>query len=228
MRNMKILSSLLILFAAVRLSAQTPQFTVSGIANKLVDADEMIINVGYQAEGKNPQVIFSQTQKKMAEAIKHLNSLKGVKRIETDVIRLNRKYTSVDSYNNFSGIQTLSITLANFDLYEELMIKLMELGFNTVGGVRFAVSDMAIHKREVQLNAIAAAKEKAVVYAKALDVELGPVISFRENQIGRGSEPKYYNYRSADAGTATGPSIAPQQIEITMQVIVSYAINKTL
>ncbi len=224
---MKILSSLLILFAAVRLSAQTPQFTVTGTANKLVDADEMIINAGYQAEGTDAQEVFERTQNKMAEAIKYLNSLKGVKRVESDIIRLNRSNNQGSTQRPFRATQTLSVILTDFGLYEEIMIKLMELGFNTVGGVRFAVSDMAKYKEELQLQAIKAAKKKATTYAKALDVELGEVISFNESQSG-GPVPQYYNYRSADAGVASGPSIAPRQVEITMQVIVSYAINKTL
>jgi uncharacterized protein YggE len=221
---MKITSTIVALLAVIFLGAQVPEFTVSGTAKKLVDADEMIINVGYQAEDNNAGEVFKRTQNKMAEAINYLNGLKGVKRVESDIIRLNRRYVQGSVQRQFTAIQTLSVTLSDFGLYEEVMVKLMDMGFNTVGGVRFEVSDLAKHKREVQLQAIDAAKQKAELYARALDVELGGVLRFNEN-VGGGTPRPVYNYKSADAGAATGPSIAPRQVEITMQVVVSYALK---
>jgi uncharacterized protein YggE len=221
---MKIASTIIALLVGATITAQSPQFTVTGTATKQVDADEMIINVGYQAEGKNAREVFERTQISMAEAIEYLNGREGVKKVESDIIRLNRRYNHGATQQPFVAIQTLSITLSDFNMYETVMIKLMDFGFNTVGGVRFAVSNLSDLKEELQLQAIKEARKKATLYAKSLGVELGGVLNFAENQLGGGPSP-VYNYRAADGVAANGPSIAPQQVEITMQVVVSYAIK---
>ena len=159
----------------------------------------------------------------MAEAIAYLKTVKGVKNFKTDVVRLNRKYNQT-TQEVFMSMQSLSVTLIDFDLYEEVMVKLMSLGFNTVGGVSFTVNDLAKIKREVQLQAIEVAKKKAQDFAKALGVELGNVLRFAENDFSSGPQA-YYNYRNADAPAPAEPSIAPGQMEISMRVVVSYAIK---
>ncbi len=221
---MKISMPILALFLVFQLQAQIRDITVTGTATKLVNADELVVNVGFNTESSNAETAFSTVQNKMREAIAYLEKLKGVKTFETDVVRLNRSYPKTPV--KFTAIQSLSITLTNFELYEELMIKLMDMGFNTVGGVHFNVSDLSKHKREVQLQAIESAKQKATDFADALGVELGVVLGFAENDFSAGPRPMY-NYRAADAAPSPEPSIAPGQVEITMQVVVSYAIIKT-
>jgi uncharacterized protein YggE len=114
--------------------------------------------------------------------------------------------------------------LTDFALYDQLMLDLFSMGFNNINRVEFAVSNMADIKQEVQIEAIKAAKEKAAVFAKTLNVELGEVINFSEENIYT-TYAGTANFKSADVAAPSGPSIAPNQVEVMMSVIVSFAIK---
>jgi uncharacterized protein YggE len=102
------------------------------------------------------------------------------------------------------------------------MLDLFSIGFNNIGNVQFSVGNLAAIKRQVQLDAIKAAKEKAQAFANELNVELGPVVNFSEQNFYSG-HANTANYKTMDASTTSGPSIAPNQVEVMMSVIVSFA-----
>jgi len=196
-------------------------FTVTGTALKSVNPTELIITAGVTAEGANAEKQFQIVSEVMSKGIALVKGKKGVKSFETDIVRMNKSYSST-TVNMFRAMQTITITITDFALYDQVMLELFSLGFNDIQNVEFAIGNMAEVKRQVQIEAIKVAKEKAAVFAKELNVELGPVLSFSE-QNNYSAYANTANYKTMDAGAPSGPSIAPNQVEVMMSVIVSFA-----
>jgi uncharacterized protein YggE len=201
------------------------QATFTGTATRILNADELIITVGVTRESKDPKVVFEQTRTAMAGAIAYLNTKKGVKKVETQQINLYNRYANQAGVGaSFVGSQSLTVTLSDFSLYDEVMLKLIDLGLNNIGQVRFAVSTITQIKQEVQLDAIKAAKKKAELYSEELGVRLVKIISFAEDMPQLSPTP-YANYKTADAGVESQTSLAPNQVDVTMSVTLVYVIS---
>ena len=226
---MKILSAITSLFLALSMQAYDRDLTVSGTAKMIVNADEMVISTGITRESNDANELQKNMQEKMATAIKYLKSQKGVKSVETDVIRIyNRGSQSKrGAQPQFQGRQTVTIVLKDFALYDQLMVKLFEMGFNNINNAFFRLSNMDAEKQKTQIMAIQAAKEKAGLFAKELGVELGPVISFTEQNT-YVQPVRYANrakYEAVQVEGNQGSSVEASKVTIEMTVIVSFAIK---
>lgn len=203
------------------------QATFTGTATRIVNADELIITVGVTRENKDAKLVFEQTRTAMAGAIAYLKTKKGVKKVETEQINLYNRYANQSGVGaSFVGSQSLTVTLLDFSLYDEVMLELIDLGLNNIGQVRFAVSDISKIKQEVQLDAINAAKQKAKLFSEALGLKLVKIISFTEDMPQLSPTP-YANYKMADAGLESQTSLAPNQVDVTMSVTLVYVISPT-
>lgn len=218
-----LLKAALILLIPGFAMAQTNSFTVTGTSLKSVNPTELIITAGVTSEGANAEKQFQMVSEVMSKGIGLVKGKKGIKSFETDIVRINKSYAST-TVNMFRAMQSITIVITDFALYDELMLELFALGFNDIQNVEFSIGNMAEVKRQAQIEAIQAAKEKAVVFAKELNVELGPVISFSEQNF-YSPYANTANYKTMDAGAVSGPSIAPNQVEVMMSVIVSFALK---
>jgi len=214
------LIALLPLFASAQ---ENKSFTVTGTALKSVNPTELIITAGVTAEGANAEKQFQTVSEIMSKGIALVKGKKGVQSFETDIVRINKSYAATN-VSMFRAMQTIAITITDFALYDKLMLDLFAIGFNDIQNVEFSISNMAEVKREAQIESIKVAKEKAAVFAKELGVELGPVLSFSEESF-HSPYANAANYKMMDSGVPSRPSIAPNQVEVTVSVIVSFAIK---
>lgn len=218
------LKTMLVLLLPVAMWAQKPnQITVSGTALKCINPTQIIISTGMELQSNTAENAYKNMRNKMAAAVEYLKNQKRVKTFETDRISMYKSHNP-NMPPEFRVQQSISITITDMEFYDELMLKLFELGFNNINNVEFAVENMAELKQQVQLEAIRAAKEKAALFAQELDVELGPVLRFEEQNT-RSGGGTLANYKTADAVAGPGPSIAPNQVDIMMTVVVSFAIK---
>ena len=215
------LIALLPLFASAQ---ENKSFTVTGTALKSVNPTELIITAGVTSEGPNAEKQFQTVSEIMSKGIALVKGKKGVQSFETDIVRINKSYAATN-VSMFRAMQTIAITITDFALYDKLMLDLFAIGFNDIQNVEFSISNMAEVKREAQIEAIKVAKEKAAVFAKELNVELGSVLNFSEEGVSRYANIANTNIRTMDSGVPSGPSIAPNQVEVTVSVIVSFAIK---
>lgn len=219
--------SVLIMLTQSPLIAQNLEtFTVTGTAVQRVQADELVISAGISIESDgNVQDLFRSTQKVTSEALEYLRSKQGVKKVETDVVRLQSVYHK-DRDGFFRSTQTLNIILSDFSIYDEVMTFLIGKGFNQIGYVGFRLSDLSGRKLDVQLDAVSAARSKADKLALAMGVKLGDVVHFSEESL-----PVYrpmenaLRFSSSDASGGES-SIAPTEVEITQKVTITYAIKR--
>lgn len=226
---MKIVSTLTAMFITATLFAHSGELTVAGTAKMMVNADEMVISTGISVDDADANTLQKGMQEKMAAALKYLKAQKGVKSVETDVIRIyNRGPLQKRGIQaQFQGRQSVTIVLTDFELYDQLMVKLFELGFNNINNAHFRLSNMAVEKQKVQLMAIKAAKEKASRFADELGVELEPVLSFAEQSAYTPTvrQANAVQYEAVRVEGDQGSSIQASKVTIEMTVIVSFGIK---
>ncbi|MGB4442026.1 MAG: SIMPL domain-containing protein [Coriobacteriia bacterium] len=98
-----------------------------------------------------------------------------------------------------------------------------DAGANEIGGPSFMLDDDAEVTNEAIELAIADARNRAEVMAKAAGKELGEIISVSETGA---SAPVYYGVRTAEAADmAAGVAIEPGQLDITTTVTVVFELK---
>jgi uncharacterized protein YggE len=99
---------------------------------------------------------------------------------------------------------------------------LVGAGANDIGGINFMVSQASKLLDEAREQAIADARRKAEIYAKAAGVTLGAPLSIAE-----GGVPAPITFRRMAAGAAESAAVAPGEETLQLNVSVSWAIKPT-
>ena len=99
---------------------------------------------------------------------------------------------------------------------------LVGAGANDIGGINFTVSDASKHLDEAREKAVADARRKAEIYARAAGVSLGEPISISEE----GAPAPLYRGKMA-APMAVGAPVAQGEETLSVTVSVSWAIKAT-
>ena len=98
---------------------------------------------------------------------------------------------------------------------------LVGAGANEIGGINFTVTQASKHLDEAREKAIADARRKAEIYAKAAGVTLGEPISISEET---GSPGRLFRSKMA-APMAAGAPVAQGEETLSVTVSVSWAIK---
>jgi uncharacterized protein YggE len=97
---------------------------------------------------------------------------------------------------------------------------LVGAGANDIGGINFSVTQASKHLDEAREKAIADARRKAEIYARAAGVTLGEPISISEEG---GATPVFRS--KVAAPMAAGAQVAPGEETLSVTVGVSWAIK---
>jgi uncharacterized protein YggE len=101
----------------------------------------------------------------------------------------------------------------------------VEAGANNIYGIEFRVDDPSVLESDARRAAIEDAQAKAAELAELTGTTVGQVVSVSEI-IGAGLySPSFAVYDRAMGGGAAAP-IAPGQLELTMQIQVTYALGE--
>jgi uncharacterized protein YggE len=100
-----------------------------------------------------------------------------------------------------------------------LLDALVGQGANVLGGTSFSVSDPAPFLDQARARAMADARRKAEVYARAAGVQLGPLLSIRE------APPGGLRLESPRMLAASAVPVAPGEQELQVSVTVTYGIR---
>lgn len=212
--------------------AQNEGITVSGSVSKQVEPDEMIIQFSVSTEEREIQDAFSGTEQKSAAIIAYLQTLDDLCEVSTQHIHLSERFDWRNGREErvrvgFTASQSLRVKLKDFDLYPQVMAKLIELGVNNIGGVGFSYSGAQELRNSMRAEAIGVAKGKAIEVANALDVQLGPSVEFYESDDSHRFDPMLRGSRSNvmyEEAVSVEGSISPGKQTIRMEVHVRFAI----
>jgi uncharacterized protein YggE len=98
---------------------------------------------------------------------------------------------------------------------------LVAAGANDIGGINFSVSNASKLLDDAREQAIADARRKAEIYAKAAGVALGAPVSISEE-----GAPGPMPYRKVAVGMAESAPVAPGEETLHVTVSVSWAIKQ--
>jgi len=213
-------------------SLQPGRLDVTARATRTVAPDTVDMTIGVTAQDANQQNALNDVNRIIADVLASL--------LEMDVPESQIKTSRLDiapRYSTFSDRRiigytasiSLNVTLTDFELISAVIETSVELGANNIGSLRFRYSDEGLVYRQALADAVAVARLKAQAMADAAGVELGTLLSLRENSYNAySSAASYSNMRSGMdfeplAGSDT--QVMAGEIQFSASVDMTYEIK---
>ena len=200
--------------------------SVTGEATVSVPPDLAEINGGVTSEAKTAREASEANNAAMGKV---LQALKGAG-IEAKDIQTSRLSLQPQSAPNRSGPSAIAgyrasnrVTIRVRDVTKVASVidTLVGAGANEIGGINFVVSQASKLLDEARERAVADARRKAEIYARAAGVTLGAPLSISEEG---NSAP--VPYRRMAAGMAASAPVAQGEETLAVTVSVSWAIKQ--
>ncbi len=123
----------------------------------------------------------------------------------------------------YQATNTVSLRLRKLPEAGRLLDTLVSVGANQINGPTFRVDDSDAALDEARLQAVATAKARADLYAKAAGVRLKRILTISES--GGYEPPRPMMMISARAMKADSTPVAPGEVALTVSVTISYEIE---
>jgi uncharacterized protein YggE len=207
--------------------ADAPQITVTGEATVSVAPDLAMVDAGVSTEAKTAREASEANNAAMGKV---LLALKGAgideKDLQTQRLSLQPQYTQRGNGPNvvtgYRASNRVSIKLRDMARVAATIDLTVNAGANEVGGVSFTVAQPSKLMDEARVQAIADARRKAEIYAKAVGVELGVPLGVSEQGA---SPPAMFRRMSAGFAASAPAPIAQGEETLRIAVSVSWAIK---
>jgi uncharacterized protein YggE len=216
------LLSALAIVAAVAMPAQAMEklITVTGQASVAVAPDTAMIRIGVSSQGKTAREASDANAKRMTAVLAAIKASGIAERdIQTSRLSLQPQYDpnkgGTARLLGFQVTNQLSIRIHNIDHLPAILDRAIAAGANEMSGIAFIVSEQSKLLDQARDDAIADAKRKAELYAKAAGAKLGRVVAITEE--GAPAPP-----RPMQAMRAGAVPVAPGEQTLRATVTVSY------
>lgn len=172
---MRVLTLFISLFIFSTSAFAQQEISINAAAEVQVPADKIIFQINLNAEGDNPQETYElhkEREKVLVEQLKK-HDIKE-EDLKFDPISINKTYNGNRHTNQEKRIQTrqsVTLTLDDFDIYEEIQITLIENDFDEFSG-SFTSSKSKKGEDEALKKALQQAREKAELIAEESGVTI--------------------------------------------------------
>jgi uncharacterized protein YggE len=217
------------LLAAPALAQTMPPavISVTGEATVSVAPDLAQIDGGVTSEAKTAREASDANNAAMGRVLLALKGA-GIEEKDFQTSRLSLQPQSAPNRTGPSAIvgyrasNRVTIRLRDVTKVANVIDTLVGAGANDIGGINFIVSAASKLLDEAREQAIADARRKAEIYAKAAGVTLGAALSISEE-----GAPGPMPYRKMAAGMAASAPVAQGEETLRVTVSVSWAIKPT-
>jgi len=201
--------------------------SVTGEATVSVPPDLAEIDGGVTSEAKTAREASDANNAAMSKV---LSALKGAgiaeKDFQTSRLSLQPQYApnrpGPSAVVGYRASNRVTIRLRDVSKVAGVIDTLVAAGANEIGGINFMVSNASKLLDEAREQAIADARRKAEIYAKAAGVTLGAPLDISE-----GGSPGPMPFRKMAAGMAAAPvPVAQGEETLRLTVSVSWAIKQ--
>lgn len=225
MKKFLLLSALFVTLGSSAQQQMPSLVQVVGEGTVTVVPDEVIIRARVEHTGQSAASVKELNDEVVAKVIEYLEE-EGIsaRNIRTDYIRLNKEYDYNSKEYFFSANQAITIYLKDLEKYEEIMSGLLSSGLNRIDGIEFKSSEEERLKSEARKEAVLNARMKANEYAGALGQEIGKAYQISDIES-ENFQPVYKTMRMESADSSEGPTIAPGEMEITVEVNVGFELK---
>ena len=215
------------LLAAPALAQVTPIGTISvtGEAQLLVPPDLAQIEGGVTTEAKTAREASEANNAAMGKVLLALKAF-GIdeKDFQTSRLALQPQYapnrSGPNAITGYQASNNVTIKLRDVSRVAQVIDTLVAAGANNIGGISFMVSAASKLLDDAREQAMADARRKAEIYAKAAGVALGSPISISEER-----SPGPMPFRKMATGMAASAPVAQGEERLQVTVSVSWAIK---
>jgi uncharacterized protein len=221
----RVLFVLFVLFVAALAPAQAAEklVTVSGEATVAVAPDTAMIRLGVGTQEKTAREASEANAKQMTAVLAAIKDTGVADRdIQTSRLSLQPQYDPNKSgtarLTGFQASNQVTVRIRDIDKLPTVLDRAITAGANEMSGIEFVVSEQSKLLDQARDDAIADARRKADLYAKAAGAKLGRVVSITEE----GSAPPPRPIQALRAGAVP---IAPGEQTLRAIVTVSYELS---
>jgi uncharacterized protein len=220
-----ILAGILLATPALAQTASPAMISVTGEATVSVAPDLAQIDAGVTSEAKTAREASDANNAAMGKVLLALKSASiDEKDFQTSRLSLQPQAApnrpGPASIVGYRASNRVTIRLRDVTKVASVIDTLVAAGANDVGGINFTVSQASKLLDEAREQAIADARRKVEIYAKAAGFSLGAPLSITE-EGGHGPIP----YRRMAAGMAASTPVAQGEETLQVTVSVSWAIK---
>jgi uncharacterized protein YggE len=200
--------------------------TVTGQATISVAPDTAEIRIGVTSHGKNAREASEINAKQMTDVMAAIKSRGIAERdIQTSRLSLQPQYDpnkpGPARLLGFQVTNQLTVKIRDIDRLPAILDHAIAAGANEMSGIEFEVSEASKLLDQARDAAIADARRKAELYAKAAGATLGRVVAITEE--GAPSPPRPFAAMRAGAGAVP---VAPGEQTLRAMVTVSYELGQ--
>ena len=169
--------------------AASGQIHVNGEALVQVAPDEVQIDLGIEIFNKELDAAKHENDSRSDALLKALKTL-GVeeKHIQTDVLNVELKYKNnngpIEGIEGYFVRRSYKVCLKDVKNLETVVDAALKSGVNHIVNIDFKSTDLRKHRDTARLEAIKAAKEKAIALAGALEAKIGKPTQITEGYYG--------------------------------------------
>jgi len=199
--------------------------SVTGEATVLVPPDLAEIDGGVTSEAKTAREASEANNAAMGKVLQALKGA-GIEEKDVQTARLSLQPQSAPNRSGPSAIagyrasNRVTVRVRDVTKVANVIDTLVGAGANEIGGINFVVSQASKLLDEARERAVADARRKAEIYARAAGVTLGAPLSISEEG---NSAPA--PYRRMAAGMAVSAPVAQGEETLAVTVSVSWAIK---
>jgi hypothetical protein len=199
--------------------------SVTGEATVSVPPDQAQIDGGVTSEAKTAREASDANNTAMGKVLLALKGA-GIEERDVQTSRLSLQPQSAPNRPGPSAIVSyrasnrVTVRLRDVTKVANVIDTLVGAGANEIGGINFVVSQASKLLDEAREQAIADARRKAEIYAKAAGVTLGAPLSISEQGF-----PGPIPFRKMAVGMAASTPVAQGEETLAVTVSVSWAIK---
>ena len=202
--------------------------SITGNGSATSPPDMATINTGVVTQGKNAADAMKANNEIMAKLMAALKAQKiPAKDIQTSDFSVSPQYARDDRGRTQQEIvgyrvsNQVRVVIRNLPELGKVLDTLVSTGSNRVSGISFGITDSDGILNEARNNAIADARSKANLYAQALGIKVGKVVSVSESSV-IAPRPQFFA-RAAMADSAVPIASGEQELTATIDVVFAIA-----
>jgi len=204
-----------------------PAISVTGEANVSVAPDQAQIDGGVTSDAKSAREASEANNAAMGKVLLALKGA-GIDEKDYQTSRLSLQPQFAANYKpseragivSFRASNRVTVKIRDVTKVANVIDVLVGAGANEIGGINFTVTQASKHLDEAREKAIADARRKAEIYAKAAGVTLGEPIGISEE----GAPTPVFRGKLA-APMAAGAPVAQGEETLSVTVSVTWAIK---
>ncbi len=212
-------------FAPLHARAADKFITVTGDANVAVAPDTALMRIGVTSQGKTAHEASAANSKQMTSVLAAIRDT-GIpdRDVQTSRLSLQPQYdpnkNGTARLLGFQVTNQVTIKVRDTDKLPTILDRAIAAGANEMSGIEFVVSEQSKLLDQARDDAIADARRKAELYAKAAGVKLGRVLTIVEE----GSSPPARPVMQAMRAGAV--PVSPGEQNLRASVTVSYELTQ--